>query len=109
MTEIGKMNERVDIITIASTKADNGRPIASEISRETRWAKVEDRQGVMVYDKAQIQFIYDYKITFRHYPSNALINTNILEYKGQKLSIKSIQIKSEGSRRFEVVRCSKLE
>lgn len=103
---IGEMNRRITIKSWLSTKDAGGGVSAVEAGSYSIWAKVEDRSGIQVTSQNQMQWNYDYKITFRYEVSRPVSSNQTIVYDGKSLTIKSTSFKDEGNRKFVIARCS---
>lgn len=106
---IGKLDRRITI------ERDNSvQDLAGGISRAiqtswTLWANVETRSGRPVTNQNQVQFNYDYKITFRYEKSRKPRSNDTIVYDNMKMMINSISFENEGNKKYVIARCSVTE
>lgn len=107
---IEKLNRRVTIISEGDPVKDQyGGLTNTDGISWSMWAQVENRTGFPVTAEQQMVYNYDYKITVRFEKTRLIKSNYTVEYEGEKLSIKEIQIKDEGSNRFRILRCQKTD
>lgn len=103
---IGKLNRRITIKTCGKIKDAGGGLTPIETGSYSIWAKVEDRFGTIVTGQNQVQWNYDYKITFRYEVSRPVTSDQTISYDNKKLAINSISFENEGNRKYVITRCS---
>lgn len=106
MITIGELNRVITIKSWTSSKDAGGGVSAAEAGSYSIRAKVEDRNGIQVTGQNQMQWNYDYKITFRYEVSRPVTSNQTIVYDSKSLTIKSISYQNEGNRKFVIARCS---
>lgn len=106
---IGKLNRRVTIRRWATQQDDGGGSDKVLVDAWDTWAQVEDRSGFSIHSQEQDQWQYDYKVTMRYAESRKVGSNDTIDYEDKRLKINSLSVKSEGSKRFIICRCSTIE
>lgn len=104
---IGKLNTRITIKNSGFTIDEAGGP--SDLNNDEGyelWAKVDARDGRLMTNEKQVQWSYNYKVTFRYERSRIVTSDMVISYDGKDLKINSISYENEGKRKFVVARCS---
>lgn len=105
--KIGELNRRVifENWTISQDAGSgNNKTIESNFYQ---WAKIENRDGRQFLNQDQQQWNYDSKIIVRH--NSSIVSTTTLVYENARYTIQSLSIDEEGTKRFMVLRCSKID
>lgn len=105
--EIGKMNRRpiFENWTFGQDAGSgNTKTIASNFFM---WAEWEDRTGVQLLNQDQQQWQYDSKVKVRYNP--AIVSSTTVVYENARYTIQSLTTSSEGSKRFMILRCEKID
>jgi SPP1 family predicted phage head-tail adaptor len=92
-----------------TTRNAIGGNVPQEVENWERLMHVEPRSGTNVLAAQQKIWTYDYKVEMRHYPEQPTKNGDTIDYRGQRLTINSIEIREEGNRKKEICRCSAVE
>lgn len=108
---IGKLNSKVSINIWGLNGGIDAYGATEPTILDTyeKWANVQDKRGSSTQNNDQQQWNYDYKITMRYEKSRPTKSNYTLVYDNNKLQINSVQIIEEGSKRFEVLKCSVTE
>lgn len=106
---IGEMNRKIFLKSYTTTKTAGGGPIKTIANNYNQWAQVEDRSGRQFTGEAQGLYNYDYKITFRAYPTRVITSQFYIEYEGKLNKIEELVKTSEGKVFYWVARCSKVD
>ncbi len=104
MVDIGQFNRRPLFENWTYMQDAGGGSLKVLIQSFYQWAKFENRSGYTVNQFAQDQWQYDAKVTVR-YNADILSNTTLV-YDSNRYKINSVSIVTEGSRRFQVLKCS---
>lgn len=106
---IGTMNRKIFIKSYTTTKTAGGGPTKTLVNNYEQWALVEDRSGRPFTGQDQALYSYDYKITFRAYPSRNITSQYYIEYEGKLNKIEELVKTREGKVFYWVARCSKVD
>lgn len=101
-----KLNRRGTISQWGATQNDIGGPVSSLVDSWEKWMQVDDRDGRSILQSNQQVWAYDYKVIMRFEPTRPTLSNMTIDYGGQRLKINSVQIKTEGHKKWEVCRCS---
>ena len=104
-----KLNRRVTIkrYSTASNEFGGLEPVMS--SYWSKWASIDDRQGLQLDQYQQAMWTYDSVIVMRYEPERATRSNDVIEYEGWNHKINSLSLKHEGGKFWEVIKVVKLD
>lgn len=97
---IAEFNRRIKINRYEFAQNSYGGNITLPVDSWQIWANVEETPGSKVLDNAQINYQKSFRIRVRAELSRPLLNTDEIEYLGDRLTIQSIARESEGRVNF---------
>ena len=104
---IGELNRRPIFENWEYTQDAGGGNLKTILNNFFQWAKIEDRFGSQSFNQAQQQWQYDCKVIVRYNP-NIVSNTTMV-YANARYTINSITIVGEQPKRFQELRCTKID
>lgn len=104
-----KLNRRVTIkrYTTASNEFGGLEPVMS--SYWSKWASVDDRQGIQFDSYQQAMWSYDSIIVMRYETERPTRSNDVIEYEGWNHKINSLSLKHEGGKFWEIIKVVKLD
>lgn len=106
--DIGELNRRITLKSWTQSQDLGGGNQSTVNASYTVWAKVEDRQGSQVNAHNAIDFVYDYKVTFRYDPNRVVDSSFTIDYEDKQLAIKNLSYDNEAHKHWCIARCSLL-
>lgn len=103
---IGELNRRLLFENWNYTQDIGSGNLKTIASSFFQWGKMEDRSGTQLLNQDQQQWQYDSKVTIRYNP-NVVSNTSFV-YENARYTINSVSVSGEGTKRFQILRCSKI-
>lgn len=104
-----KLNRRVTVTRWVSGKNSIGSPVPTISGSWDKWAQVDERDGRQFTQADQQVWAYDAKIVMRYEKTRPTQSNMTIEYEGARYVIQSVSIKTEGHKKWEVCRCSKVD
>lgn len=104
-----KLNRRVTIKRYVTDSNEFGglEPVVS--AYWSKWAYMEDRQGIQIDQYQQSMWTYDSVIVMRYEPERPTRSNDVIEYEGWNHKINSLSLKHEGGKFWEVIKVIKLD
>ena len=104
-----KLNRRVTVRRYEATQNEIGGLVAVQTGAWTKWAEVRDRDGNVNRSSDQDQWQYDHVVIMRYEPTRQTRSNDVLFYENVPMRINSIQIRNEGAKSWEYIRCTKID
>ena len=105
---IGELNRKVTIKSWTATQDAGGGSTAVQASSYSMWANVQDRDGIQI-TQGQAVWKYDYKVKVRYEASRKIGSNYTIDYDSKRLKINSVSFKTEGQRKYAILRCEALD
>lgn len=104
-----KLNLRGTITQWTTVNNAIGTPEKVLVDSWDKWMQVDDRSGSLQTPVQQDVWTYDYKIIMRYEKTRPTKSNMTIDYENGRLIIRSVQIKTEGAKTWEICRCSKVD
>ncbi len=105
---IGELNRKITIKSWTATTDAGGGLTAVQASSYTMWANVQDRDGIQI-TQGQAVWKYDYKVKVRYEASRKIGSNYTIDYDSKRLKINSVSFKTEGKRKYAILRCEAMD
>lgn len=104
-----KLNCRVTVKRYVTTTNEFGglEPVLS--ASWSKWAKVDDREGIQFDQYQQAQWSYDSIIILRYETERPTRSNDVIEFEGWNHKINSISLRHEGGKYWEYIKVTKLD
>lgn len=99
----GELNTKVQIQPYTVEQDENGDIDTTLGSAYSKWAKVDQSNGTLLFSNGIINFNEAYEITMRYETSRPTQVTHIINYKGKEMKIYNVKKEYEGCIWWEVV------